>query len=733
MYLDQGGGFVEVSGLRCHLPKKPPNNQILGYNLKKKDQKFKRLILPDWYEDRRLEEEFEQDKQQKLIESGELKHITYFDPVCEKFRKEAWQRRLYGIWIFINGKPYYLTGPTTYYLDWCRFDHKENDGYPIYYDSIRRRYYFKEYCQQDPYCLGYIEIGPRGYGKTSEVVSIVLHYMTMPPHRSICAIQSKTKDDAKDKIMKGKMIPVYNELPHFFKPTSNHGSNPETYLSFFRPKKGGKQARKVKYGPDYELSNKISIFSAKEKAIDGDTCQEVIQDEIGKTSPTEEADVYKRIQVVRDCVYRNHRKVGMIRAMSTVEEMDEGGAECFKVYITSNIDQRSENGYTVSGLYPIFIPDYEITHVPGIVDEFGFVDHEKAKEYHDRERKAREGDPIAYNSYVRKHPRDLDDAFTTDATKCLFHHKILNDRYTELKKLKDQKNLPYVRGDFYWVDGKVDGVVGFKRNDSNGKFNLAKILDATGDEFEGDNKLCNNVGLEVDHEGNKNWIPKNDRLFVIGCDPIRFRKTEDNRASKAAAHCFEKLDPVIESGKPKSTWLTNNLIMEYMERPDRPEDAAEDMIMACRYFGCSINIEGNVPTFVQHFKTRGYYEFCIVKSDFDDDVMLGKPSDEPYDATEEVIQDYIGRIQSFVIDHGHRIPFERTINQLLKYNRKDHTKYDLIPSLGFTLYGVLKRQEDDWEEVDLDDIMDVVEYEKGRLVALGSEREEVSELGDWDF
>ena len=162
MYLDQGGGYEDVSGLRCHLPKKPSNNQIIGYNLKKKDQKFKKLVLPDWYEERREDEEFEQDKQKKLVENGSLKKITYFDPVCEKFRIDAWKRRLYGIWTFINGKPYYITGPNTYYLDWCRFDHTENEGYPMYYDNMRKRYYFREYCQYDPYCLGYIEIGPRG-------------------------------------------------------------------------------------------------------------------------------------------------------------------------------------------------------------------------------------------------------------------------------------------------------------------------------------------------------------------------------------------------------------------------------------------------------------------------------------------------------------------------------------------------------------------------------------------
>lgn len=729
MHLDVGGGFEEIAGLRCYLPKKPPNNQIIGYNLKKKDQKFNRTIIPEWYEDRRLDEEYEQDKEQKLVDEGAIKKISYFDPVCEKFRRDAWKRRLYGVWVFINGKATYLTGSTTFYLDWCRGDHDENDGYPIYYDSIRKRYYFRERCATDPLCLGYIEIGPRGYGKTTEVSSIVLDKMTKPPHRKTAAVQSKSEKDAIKTIMKGKMIPTYNELPHFFKPTSNHGSNPETYLSFFRNRTGGKKARKVKYGPDYELSNKISTYPAKEKALDGMTLQDIIQDEIGKTNPREEADVYKRMLVNRFCVYRNFRKIGLIRAMSTVEEMEDGGKECFKIWNSSNPAVLTENGFTTSGLHRMFIAEYEITHLPGIVDEFGMVDHEKAKEWHDRERKAREHNATEFNSYIRKNPRNADEAFITDATKCLFNYQILFKRNQEIVK---SKHKPYVRGDLYWISGKPDSDVGFIRNDTNGKFRLTKVLDATGDEFEGDNKLCNNISLEIDLDGKKQWSPKNDRIFVIGTDPIRFTKTLDGRASKGGAHTFEKYNDNIDKDVPKDKWKSHNFVMEYMERPAEPTDYGEDMIMACRYFGCSINAESNVGELKKHFRDRGYGQFLIVRQDFDEDVMGGKKDDEPYESNVEVIESFLSEIQAFVNRHGHRMPFERTIQQWMEYTYKERTKYDLVPSSGFALFGAKKRIDDDWREVDLEEVMDVVQYDQGRYVIKENEHED-SSLGDWDF
>ena len=730
MYLDVGGGYEEVAGLKCHLPKKPPNNQILGYSLKKKNQFFKRLILPDWYEDRRLDEEYEQSKEQLLVDDGAIKRITYFDPVCEKFRRDAWKRRLYGIWVFINGAPTYLTGDTTFYLDWCKGDHDENDGYPIYYDSIRKRFYFRERCATDPYCLGYLEIGPRGYGKTTEVVASVLNKMTKPPHRKVAAIQSKSEKDAIRTIMKGKMIPTYNELPHFYKPTSNHGSNSETYLSFYRNKQGGRKARKVRYGPDYELSNKISTYPAKEKALDGMTLQDIIQDEVGKTNPREEADVYKRMLVNRFCVYRNFRKIGLIRAMTTVEEMEDGGKECFKIWNSSNPEVRTENGFTTSGLYRMFIADYEITHTKGIVDDFGAVDHQKAKEFHDGERKAREHDAQEYNSYIRKNPRNPDEAFITDATKCLFNYQILFKRKQEIIQ---SKHKPYVIGDLYWTD-KVDGHVGFVRNDKNGKFRMTKILDATGDEFENENKLCNNVGFEIDQDGIKQWFPKNDRLFVIGTDPIRFTKTQDGRASKGGAHGFEKYNDNIDKDKPKDEWKTHNFVMEYMERPEEPTDYAEDMIMACRYFGCSINPESNVGELKKHFRDRGYGKFLIVRSDFDDVVMGGKKDDEPYESNVEVIESFLSEIQAFVNRHGHRMPFDRTIEQWMEYTYKERTKFDLVPSSGFTLFGAKKRIDDEWEEVDFEEIMDVMSYDQGRFyVGEHSSEESLSDLGQWDF
>jgi hypothetical protein len=382
-----------------------------------------------------------------------------------------------------------------------------------------------------------------------------------------------------------------------------------------------------------------------------------------------------------------------------------------------------------------------VTNIPALVDPYGMIDEEKAKLFHDNELKALEHDPVAYNAYKRKNPRYIDDAFIIDASKCLFNHLILSRRQEQLRLMEEKNERMYVQGDLYWIDGVVDGNVGFKRNDHNGKFFMTKILDATGPDHEGDNKLANNVGLEIDTEGKRQWFPKNDRLFVIGCDPIRFKKTDDNRASKAGALGWEKFNIAIDQGKQKDDWTTHMAIMEYLERPDRPEDAAEDMIMAVRYLGCSINIENNVASFTQHFNTRGYGHFIINKSDIDEIFLIGKPSDEPMEANETMVQDYLAKISSLVVDHGHRIPFPRLVDQLLKYNRKEHTKFDLISTLGFTLYGILKKAEDEYDEVDFESIMDTVSYENGRMKhstmsdhADNDEDYELQEIVEaWDF
>lgn len=1018
------GEFITV-----YIPSVPAIHLIQNFDKPYKEQKWSRTDYPDWWE-----EEYETELE--LRETNE----SYRDKKCEEFRRQEWERRKYGYWIYIKGKPVYLPGKYYYYLNWV----KNDNGYPKFRDTDRRDFLFTCYSFEDPKCLGYLKIGPRGHGKTVKEVAITLEEMTKPPHRRQAAIQSKSRDDAKDKIFAEKMVPVYLELPEFYKPESDHGTKPEGKLSFFRNAIRGKGAKKIKPDDDSELKITIYPVPAKEKQLDGGTYAVIIQDEIGKclkkgtkillhngtfknvedivvgdilmgddstprnvlglgrgremcydiisnkwkkwgcneshilslricssnvikgyskndiinipvkdyvklsafakqhlmlykvgveykenthdvapyllglwlgdgrsnrmriynidheielylneytkekkysllkntdrvncncysfvdtinsnfstecvisnfllknnlkdnkhipdsylidsrkqrlellaglldtdghkssssrnyeitqkskkladniltlaqslgfgasmfmkkasmkrkdgtvyfcdvyrinifgddlheipckiarkifykvekphknkrnplrsgfhvvltgeeeyygfsidgnklfiiedfqvthnTNPKEEADVHKRWQINRNCVYRDHEKRGMLLGTTTVEEMNEGGKECHLIWKNSDTRIKTENGFTISGGYRLFTSCLDVT----FFDEFGYPDKEKAKTYHDAERKARRDDLNELASYIRKNPYDPDEAFMEDADGCEFNGYILNKRLQELE-LKDPTRF----FDLEWMNGR-DSRVKFEFN-PQGKFSCNWLFT---DDKESNQVEKGAMFRRPDGTLVQTWIPKNDLKFRIGCDPVQHGiETVDKRTSDSAAYVHRMFDITLDNdieskytekdceftddyklGKFK--WKTYVPIVEYIYRNDDPDDFFEDMIKLCRYFGCQILIENNKNNIINKFIDRGYKEFVMYRPketftlDNNNQNTPGAPGSEP------IIQQYIGEIKTYVMNHGHRIPFKRLVRDLIKFRRKNIKIHDPTVAFGMTLLAL---------------------------------------------
>lgn len=672
MYKPIPGGTKEIiHGIEMYIPPRPPMHEIRGYDLSKKEQKWFRIGFPDWWD-----EIFEEEMQQRE------ENDDYRDPRLEKFREQEWSRRINGFWFMNNGKPTYITGTHYLFLEWTKLD----IGYPNYYDFARKNYYFTQYCLEDPFCLGYFKVGPRGFGKTMEEITVQLDIMTKPPHRSKGAIQSKSGNDAY-KVFK-KEVEIYNEYPEFFKPDSNHGTNPEKKLSFFRDKIKGKKAKKVKQDDDKELKNEIWWEVAKETALDGDTLVSVIQEEIGKSDPKEQVDVAKRIQVNRFCVYRNNIKRGIIQCTSTIEEMKAGGAEALIVWEGSDHNHKSDNGFTITGLYRAFTSALDTT----VIDEYGMSDREAARKKHESERNLRKDKPNELSSYIRKNPFIPEEAFMVDNDQCVFNAMILNER---LGYLNINTNVTKAF-DLDW-ESEVDGNVKYTDNDVNGKFEIAWFPPK--DQW-------NKVAKEI-RGGNVVYRPLNDAKFCIACDPISFGKTVDSRKSNAAAYVFRKFDLQVDHGKAEHDYETHNFIVEYLHRPLEPEIFYEDMIRLCRFFGCQILVENQKNNIFTYFKQRGYADFIMYRPETTYTKEGDSQDTEGIPSSTVMIDTYTGRLQTFVIKHGHRIKFKRLIKDMLAFDPAHPRKHDCTVAAGFTLLAREKVVQEDLPPVDIEEIFNL--------------------------
>jgi hypothetical protein len=691
MYLNLPGSirYIVKDLYPVYLPALPPRNQILNHDLKRSDQMWRRTPLPPFWEERRAEEIYNQDLEAKLVEEGSIPRVRYFDKVLENYRRQEWQRRTYGVYLYINGVATYLTGPHYWFLQWCKMDHPDNDGYPIFYMPQLDRWYFRQRCMEDPWCLGYLIVGPRGFGKTAEEVAAVLENITKPGHNRHAAIQSKNAEDAERVIFQEKMVPMFNALPDFFKPQYSHGTDPKDSMWFRRQAVRSKKAKFVKHGEEYELGNSILCYPPQTLTLDGKTLADLLNDEIGKIIPVKDTDAYARNVVNVRTVIRNNQKRGLIRATTTVEEMDKGGDECFSIWEESNPARRDGNGYTISKLYKFFVSAVETQ--TQFADKFGNIPHEVAYRHIMNERAPVMDDNYKLSMLMRKNPTTEEEAFLKDQSKCIYDVMIISKRISELKML----NRPMRRYTAEWVNGKVDGdveLVEYKEGPITLYYDPDQYWSAK-------RKLLNACTFEMSDRNDKQlWLPCNNDLFRASTDPIRFVKTTDKRASMMAGHGMMLYIPDLDNGKEDSrNWISHNIMWEYHARHTDPTDDFENMIKLMRYFGHSIMPEANAGEFIKHLYSRGYQKFLIVRKHFDFEVLSNKLSknklsgDNAVSSNTEVIESYVRRTAAWIRRHGHRINSLPLLEQLLSFDAKEPTAFDLAVSFG---YGVLAMEAD---------------------------------------
>jgi hypothetical protein len=166
------GETITLSGMDIVLPKQPPKSKMLNYKVKKSDQVWTRVPLPEGFSWDMAEEEYTEEEIQ--------------------FVEEDFERRLNGVWVLLNGKPTYISGTHYFYLQWCKID----IGYPEYRDRDRRFFTFWEAVVRDPLAHGMIMVKHRREGATFKGAALVLEYVTRTA-RANGGLLSKTGADAR--------------------------------------------------------------------------------------------------------------------------------------------------------------------------------------------------------------------------------------------------------------------------------------------------------------------------------------------------------------------------------------------------------------------------------------------------------------------------------------------------------------------------------------------------------
>ena len=570
----EGGSIIDIQGLKCNLP---PEGYVFNIITKQvefrgvykrseieSEQYWKRIALPDWYQDTMKKwDEFDKKKKDDEVE--------FYDERLEEYKKQEWDRRLNGFWYMNNGTPTFLTGLHYLYLQWWPID----IGYPKFRMPDLEKFYFMDYCIQDPLCMGMLEVTKRRFGKSFVAGLFVSEYITRTKMTN-GGIQSKTGSDAK-KFFAKTVVNPFRRLPKFFRPEYDMslGVNPKTEMRFQKTNVRGKKAEDS-VDKD-ELGSIIDHQSADTVAYDGQKLHRYVADECGKTT---EVNVYDRHEVVRYCLLDDEGKIiGKALYTTTVEKLTtekDGVQDAFKLlWEESNQDKRQDNGTTSSGLYRFFMSAKRTRNF----DDFGYPDEDKTLDQILADRETVKNNPRALSARVRKEPLTIDEAFSTDSDKCIFNVMNIGAREQYLKE-----NPVLKRHIIFYRD--IDQTVRWRNiNDKEEDFHwVITQFPSAGEE----NKHT------FDVKTRKPGRVSDGAIAIDGYSNSQGGKY-GSKASAWIGRRFDLLNPET----------TGKAIGHLYGRPQIKETLHEQVLLAAEFYGYQAWYEHNSDDYLSYFRDRG--------------------------------------------------------------------------------------------------------------------------------
>lgn len=403
------------SGIIYVCPPAPPKEKIDGYNLPKKDQKFRR-------------QKFLSDSEFLLLDKE--KRIEILSTELD--------RRLNGYFLMINGCLTYLTGSHYFYLNYWDMGAQTEDGFPEYRWSNTKWFYFKDFCIKDPNCFGGIMLTQKRFGKTEIEIADLYNAATLIDTKCLFGMQSINATDARKNLFQDRLMRSHKAIPNYLKPISNETKSTKpivSELTFFGNKEGGKYTA--------ALDNKIDWRPTTVSAYQGKKPKRIFIDEPGTI---DEMDLEEAWTTIREQLALGKKINGKAFLPTTLENMTNKGAFAFKeIWDKSDYNKRDENGRTASGFYRYFKPFYE--GYEGFIDEYGNDLVDEAKKF--RQNKLDAASEADQRKTKRQYPETQNEAFdvmtsTFFANRVVEKYKVIWD---EIKNNKEDRASIVIIGD----------------------------------------------------------------------------------------------------------------------------------------------------------------------------------------------------------------------------------------------------------------------------------------------
>lgn len=662
------GNFVEVYGYKVQLPDEPDDKYCINYGKKKAEQTV------NW---------FDGSKHAHTKKVYIPEDLAYQEqPDMERFIAAEWHRRKNGVWILINGKKYYITGPFYFFLFYWYI---ETGGVQAFRMSDLDFFIIWMHVVRTVTIFGLLDMKCRRIGDTEKALCIIYEYAGRVKNTNNVMQDCRTEKDIEETY--DRLAKAHKKIVWFMKPVDS-GS----YELDFNYPRDVQSRNKVKDrrennmdsigDVDFEfdaIGSKINWYASVASASDGKRHGRALVDEWGKAKQMQLKDAWRYMkQSLIDQI--TEEICGKCIAPSTVEEV-KGGAGIdivMEEWDNADPDKVSDTGETVSGFIRIFRGALE----RGRPDKYGYTDKEALRtkiishiKLLTQQKKFNE-----LVSYRRQNCITIEDVFTSIAEDSGFNTENLAQRSYRLKY--DITPKKWTRGNYEWLDGKRESGVVVWMPCENGRWVSAGTPEKYGFKANAQNEYANI------HK------PGNAHAFCGGVDPYAQADVLEKHPSKGGIAIKFKLNKEVDTadmyddnGDPLyggENFKTNRYVCAYKFRHPDPADFYEDVIKTMVFWGCQFIAEKQFSSaLLTHMQHRGYFDYHMSRTNPNIKNYLGQVEKGGVSANTKTIESYFSYLTTLSHKWCNAIDIPDICDELLSTNMDNRGKRDLAVAVGF--------------------------------------------------
>lgn len=340
----------------------------------------------------------------------------------------------------------------------------------------------------------------------------------------------------------------------------------------------------------------------------------------------------------------------------------------------------TSDGSTILSGY--FIPAFTQSMVPGMTDERGYCDEEVNKAHLQKKRDQYLNVPQSLIHHCAEYCWTAEEAFALEGDN-KFNKVLLSEQLAQIRlhKTGPRPTAGYI--DYTYKDNqhKPENITGFKWLPTKEGKVLIFEHPVWSECYKQDLKKREQEAINKNQKFEVPPVYKemND-LYVAGVDGIDIGKNQTSSETRNPSDfCLVIYKRVLGLNEPQ-------IVCIYKDRPNEVRTAYKIAMCLIRYYNCKVNVEATRVGFINWARYSNQLKWFMRRPQATlQNIKNGNSKSYGTPATSPIIEMQTDLIADFVEDYCHTIWFEEVLDQLVRYNPDNKTKFDIIAALGMAL------------------------------------------------